>query len=336
MNMRLKKWMLMLVLCAGIIITYTGCGSEPPVSENQFCLDTICTVTVYNEKQEDAQKALEAAFACCRKYEDMLSKTVKGSDIYKINHAQGKAVTVCDETLQLIKKGIRYGRLSEGKFDITIGAVSDLWDFKETKRVPYKEKLRKATETVDYRKIKITGNKVQMEDPRARLDLGGIGKGYIADRVIETLEKQGVEQAVISLGGNVAVLGEKEKDTPWTIGIERPYSKKTEVIGAVHMTDETIVTSGVYERFFIENGKTYHHVLDAQTGYPVKTTLEAAVVKGKKGTSADCDALSTICLMLGKEKSRELLKNQKEIQAAFIDRNDRITAVNGMEILPAE
>lgn len=175
-----------------------------------------------------------------------------------------------------------------------------------------------------------------MDNPDAQIDLGGIAKGYIADRVTEVLEEQGVEHAVINFGGNIAVLGEKEQDTPWKIGIERPYSDRTQILGSVNLVDETVVTSGVYERYFKEKGNLYHHVLNPKTGYPVKTDLDAVTVKGRKGQSMDCDALSTICLMLGKEKSRDILDRIQGVQAAFIDKNDHVTVVNGLKLVPVE
>lgn len=333
--MKYKKIFFMIALCAAIIITQTGCGSEEPVSENQFLLNTVCTITVYDMKKAEAQEAIDKAFETCKKYENMLSKTVKDSDVYKINHAGGKPVQVRSETLAVIKKGISFGKLSGGMFDITIGAVSDLWDFTgDHPKVPEKNTLSSAVKTVDYKQIKINGNKVRLENPRAQLDLGGIAKGYIADRVTEVLEADDVEKAIINLGGNIVTIGEKAEGEPWTIGIERPYSDRTEILGSVGVADGTIVTSGVYERYFKENGTLYHHVLNPKTGYPVENNLDAVTIKGEKGQSVDCDALGTICLMLGTEKSMKLLEDMDGIQAAFIDKSDKIVEVKGLEITP--
>lgn len=336
----MKKFMkkiMLLVLCTALIIPQTGCGSEEQVSENQFLLDTICTITVGGMKEKDAKAVIAEAFETCRYYESKMSKTVEGSDIYRLNHAQGRAVTVDPETLEVIKKGIQYGKLSGGRFDITIGAVSELWDFSgENPRVPDEKQLKEAVKTVDYRQIHIEGNKVAMKNPKAQIDLGGIAKGYIADKLAARMKEQGAEQAIISLGGNVAVIGEKAEDTPWNIGIERPYSDRTQILGTVKLKDETITTSGVYERCFKEDGKLYHHVLDPKTGYPVETQLDAVTVKGREGQSADCDAMGTICLILGEEKGRQALKEFPGLEAAFIDRSDHISATEGMTIDPVE
>ena len=335
--MEFKKWIILIGLCVCIIIPQIGCKSEAPVSENQFLLNTVCTVTVYNMKQSQAQEAIKEAFACCRQYEDLLSKTVRGSDVDNINRAGGKAVRVHPETLAVVRRGIEYGDLSRGMFDITIGAVTELWDFTgEHPKVPPAEELKKAVRTVDYKQIRIEGDKVKLQNPEARLDLGGIAKGYIADRVTERMEKAGVRSAVINLGGNIATIGEKEKGVPWKIGIERPYSERTKILGSVEMESGTIVTSGIYERYFKEGGRIYHHVLNPKTGYPVDSGLEAVTIKGGSGRSMDCDALSTMCLMLGAERSMEILKGMDGIEAAFVDQSDQITQVKGMKILPAE
>lgn len=335
--MKFMKKIALIMMCTVFIIPQTGCGSEGRVSENQFLLDTICTITVDGMQKDEAGQIIAHAFETCRDYENMLSKTVKGSDVYRLNHAGGKPVTVQEETLKLIRKGIRYGRLSDGMFDITIGALSDLWDFSgDNPVVPDEKALKKAVDTVDYRQIRIQENEVSLENPEAQMDLGGIAKGYIADRLAEQMKKEGVQQGIISLGGNIVVLGEKEKGVPWKIGIERPYSNRSEILGTVGLTDGTIATSGIYERCFTQDGKLYHHVLNPGTGYPVESALEAVAVKGGEGQSMDCDAMGTVCLMLGEEKGREALENIPGLQAAFIDQEDRITTTDGLEIVPVQ
>lgn len=335
--MKYIKKIALLFLCVLIIIPQTGCGSEEPVSENRFLLDTMCTVTVYGMKEEEAKAAIDDAFEHCGEYEDMLSKTVQGSDVYKINHAKGKAVSVHQETLLLIKEGIKYGKLSGGMFDITIGAVSELWDFRaDNPSVPEESKLKEAVKTVDYRQIEIKGSKVHLENPKAKLDLGGIAKGYIADRMAEVMEEHGAKHATVNLGGNLIAIGGKSENTPWKIGIETPYSEGSSILGSIELRDETIVTSGVYERYFKQDGKLYHHVLNPKTGYPVENSLNAVVLVGKKGQSMECDVLGTVCLALGEKKAKELLSDMDGIRAAFVDKADQITTYNGMEITLAE
>ncbi len=335
--MRLKTRILFFALCTGFIITQTGCKNQEPVEQTEFLLNTTCTITVYGMEEQKAQAAIQAGFDCCRDYENLLSKTVEGSDIYRLNHAQGQPVEVSDAALEVLKLGIQYGDLSEGMFDITIGAVSALWDFTDVNApVPSEKALKAAVRTVDYRQIKIQGNQVRLANSKAQVDLGGIAKGYIADRMTEVLERQGADRAIINLGGNIVAIGEKEAGTPWKIGVEKPYSDRTEILGAVEIADATISTSGIYERYIRKGDKLYNHVLDPHTGYSVENSLDSVTVLAGKGESVDCDALGTICLMLGEKKGRKLLETMDGVQAVFVDKEENMTTVNGMKIIETD
>ena len=331
----IKKSIILAALCMLLIIPQTGCGAKEPVSREFFCLDTVCTITVYGQSQSKAEDIIAAAVEMCEEYENMLSRTVRDSDVDRINTAGCRPVEVSDDTVAVIEKGIEFGRLSDGKFDITIGAVSTLWDF-DAGVLPADEDIQEALKTVDYKQITIDGNKVALGIEGAKLDLGGIAKGYIADRVTDLLKDNGVEQGIINLGGNVVTIGEKDEGTPWTVGIERPYSDRTAVIGALEVTDETVTTSGVYERCFNESGRLYHHVLDPETGYPMETAAEAVTVQGPSGMSAESDAFGTMFLMLGKDASEKILEKYPDFRVAFVDSEDKITVLNDMEIVSIE
>lgn len=186
-----------IVVCLSVFPLLTGCNESEPVSKDGFYLDTICNVTIYDMDSKDAEKMIEVAFDTCKRYEEMLSKTVEGSDVYRLNHAGGKTLTVEPETRKIIESGIHYGELSKGKFDITIGAVSELWNFNEDKpSPPDPELLAKAVKTVDYQQIIVKGNTIRLKNPEARLDLGGLAKGYIADRVTDELKRAGVKREI--------------------------------------------------------------------------------------------------------------------------------------------
>ncbi len=333
------KFVPILLLTILIIITQTGCGEKDPVSKSEFCLDTTCEIKLYDMKSSDANDILDGAFDEIDRYENMMSKTIEGSDIYEINHAGGKSVEVADDTIEVIKLGIEMGDISDGMFDITIGKITSLWNFTgDDPQVPDAADLDEAVATVGYKNILIDADSVQLKDPQAQIDLGGVAKGYIADRICEYLEKNGVKKAVVNLGGNVAVLGEKSEDTPWNIAIERPYSDRTEMMGYVSVSDATVVTSGIYERKFEQDGVLYHHVLNPHTGYPVDSDLEAVTICAARGNSGFCDGISTICLMLGKDKAQALIADlqeehpQMELEAAFIDKDDNMTQTDGMNV----
>ena len=320
------------------MISLTGCGSEGSswngYSRQSFYFDTICEIRIYGleEVPEGGEEAFNAAcgdiitgaFGLLSDMERTLSRTVEGSDTDRINKAAGKPVKVKEETLEVIRKGIEFGDVSHGAFDITVGKASELWDFHEdpdetaASELPSADALGEASEHIDYRKIKINEDslEVQLEDPEMILDLGGIAKGYIADVTAEYLRSRGVTSAIVNLGGNIEAVGGKpasyesgnDEQSDFSLGIRDPGDESGGLLGLYPGRDVTIVTSGTYERFIEVDGKRYHHILDPDTGYPVDTDVVQVSIIADKGHSVDCDGLSTACLALGTEKGTELIK----------------------------
>lgn len=343
----------MAALLALFIIPQTGCSSQVETAKSDFCLDTECTITIYDTDEslnpddamptEEAEQILDEAFQEIRRYESLLSKTVEGSDVDRINKAGGQAVEVSDETMDVIQECAAAAILSDGKFDLTVGALTELWDFKGTEpQVPAQEDIETAKATVNYQNMFTQGNTVTFTNPDAKVDFGGVAKGYIADRIGEFLVEKGVQKAIVNLGGNIVTIGQKDEETLWTIGIERPYSDRTEIIGTIGMADGTVVTSGIYERNFEQDGVLYHHVLDPATGYPVETDLESITLTAVSGNSAFCDSLSTICILLGKDRALELIEAlqetypEKKLEAALLDQDDNMVTTDGMNVEPVD
>ncbi len=327
------------MIATSVIIAQTGCSSQQPISKSDFCLNTTCEIKIYDMPAKEAEAILENAFAEIRRYESIFSRTVEESEIYKINNAKGTPVEVSDDVIEVLEQSMYMSVISEGKFDVTVGELTSIWNFTgENPSVPDKEDVEKALQSTDYNNIVIEGNTVVLTNAQTQIDLGGIAKGYIADRITEYLKECGVASAVINLGGNIALVGTKPDGSMWNIGIERPYSDRTELIGSVAVRDATVVTSGVYERKFEEDGVLYHHVLDPETGFPAETDLEAVTITAAAGNSGFCDALATICLMLGTDEAIKLVEElqqqypEKNLQAALIDKEDRIVQTDGMEI----
>ena len=227
--------------------------------------------------------------------------------------------------------GINYGEVSNGRFDITLGQVTDLWNFHgENPAVPDRAAVAAALAAVDYRQIQIDGNIVSMSNPDGKINLGGIGKGFSADLAAEHLESLGVTSAIINFGGNIVAIGDNA-GAPFKIGIKDPNSVTGEILGAVTVQDATVVTSGVYERCFEEKGKVYHHILDVETGYPVDSDVVSVTLVAPKGSSGDCDALSTTCLIYGVEEGMKLIEDVKDLEAVFVDRDGKIHKTSGMD-----
>lgn len=349
--MKIKRLLILLITVAAV--TFAGCGSNNSgISKTGFFLDTVCSVTVYGidetnqyfdygDKKEQEKQILQLitdAFKLCIEYENTLSKTIDSSDIARINNSDGEPVEVSDDTIEVLKKGIEYGELSDGAFDITIGRVTDLWDFRsgddrdnaDAGKIPDKSKLDAAVAHVNYKDIVIDGNTVTLKDPDMEIDLGGIAKGHIADKLTAYLEENGVTSAIVDLGGNIVAIGGKaakltgDKQNDFSVGIKDPDSKTGELLGILKCSNKTVVTSGTYERYFEAEGKRYHHILDTDTGYPVDTDIVSATIIADKGHSVDGDGLSTSCLALGREKAIKLIQSIDGVEAVIVDSSGNI------------
>ena len=225
---------------------------------------------------------------------------------------------------RIVKKGLEYSKKSDGRFDIAIEPVSSLWDFTVKKpTVPDEQKIEKALAYVDYQKIALDDQKLTFQMPGMGIDLGGIAKGFIADELKAYLEKKGVKSAVIDLGGNVLCIGKKDPKTPFHIGIQQPFADRNETIAAVSVDGLSIVSSGIYERYFKTNdGTLYHHILNPKTGYSYDNDLMAVTILSKK--SVDGDGLSTSCFAMGKKEGLAFINNIDDVEAVFITKDEKM------------
>ena len=314
---------LLLTGCSGL---KTGSQTSQELAYTDMLFDTVIKIQILDSSDETILDGLKKL---CKKYDTMFSTTNEDSELYKLNHAGGQPFTVSSETAKLIQEGIHYSEISDGAFDLTIEPVSTLWDFKADKpAVPSSDTIAEAVSHVDYTKVDINGNTVTLEDPEAGIDLGAIAKGYIADQVKKYLKKQGVKHAIINLGGNVDVIGTKPDGSKYNIGIQKPFDESGEAITSVQLKDQTVVTSGIYERYFKKNGKLYHHILDPRTGYPCENNLYSVSIITDSSTEAD--ALSTTCFLLGYEKGMELIQSMDGVEAIFITDDEKVHRTYGI------
>ena len=291
-------------------------GAQQPteLQTTVFCFDTVCTL-----RGVMGQDVLDEATALCERFEQLFSRTIESSDVGRINAAAGAPTKVDEKTAELITLALDYSRQSGGLFDITIGAVTSLWDFVEGV-VPAPEDIERAVAHVDYSKVVVDGDEVTLLDPEARIDLGGIAKGFIADELIALFRERGVESAFVNLGGNVMVMGGKPDGTPWAIGVQDPASETGEaIIAKVSASDGSVVTSGLYERCFERDGKTYWHILDPRTGYPVETDVVGATVFSER--SIDGDGLTKPLFMLGHDEALSFLEDHPGVQGLLVMRD---------------
>lgn len=269
-----------------------------------FYFDTVVTLTLYGA--EDG--LVEAIWAQCQRYENLLSKTIAGSDVDRINHAGGQPVTVDPETFAILQEALEISSATGRAFSITIAPLSAMWDFTGgTCRMPTDEQRLAALPLVDDAAIVLGEDFSVTLPPGMSIDLGGIAKGYIADKVAETCRGR-CDGAVINLGGNTYVLGNKPDGSPFRVGIQDPDpdSGRGDSLAVLTLSEGTVVTSGVYERFFELDGTRYHHILDPGTGSPARSDLTSATVIAQSSMRAD--ALATACIVLGSERALTLLQ----------------------------
>ncbi|MBO6134142.1 MAG: FAD:protein FMN transferase [Lachnospiraceae bacterium] len=315
------------MILIGLPLFLTGCLNGQPVSKYGFFLDTIVGITIYDmggspfEKGKNEEDLLKEAMSRLSDYEKLFSATVSGSDVSRINDSKGREIRISEETADIIEKALYYGELTDGAFDITLYGVSELWDFTaDNSARPPDSLIEEAMKHVGYEKVALRREGescfVKLLDPECRIDLGGIAKGYIGDRLKEFLIHGGVKSAVINLGGNVVAIGGKSDGSPFKIAIQKPFSDIGEAYDTLDIIDKSVVTSGSYQRYFEQDGKIYHHILDSKTGYPVESGLQSVTIISDK--SIDGDALSTACFCLGEEAGRALLKRIGNVEAIFI------------------
>lgn len=309
-------------LIAFLLLLFCGCRkTQKQYNATQILLDTAVQITLFEGGND---KILEECFSLCRKYEQLFSTTIPSSDIARINAASGAEVAVDTETAELLRIACDYSKESGGIFDVTVYAAKQLWDFKsETPKLPEKASLEAAVATIDYNNILIKGNTVTVSGG-AQIDLGGIAKGYIADRLREQLESKNVT-AVINLGGNVCCVG--EKNGGFTVGVKKPYTAN-DILKTIQIDSGSVVTSGCYERYFTLDGKQYHHILNTETGYPVENDLAGVTVICEN--SAQADYLSTALYAMGYQAANEFLQSQPA-DAVFVFKNGEIKLSDGLK-----
>ena len=298
------------------IILFFSC-EQTQYSRSELALGSLCTVTLYEQGNRDVYNNI---FTRIREIENLMSVNIPSSDVSRINAAAGaEPVKVQEKTFKVIERALFFAQLSGGAFDPAIGNIVSLWNINGDKpRIPLQEEIDAALPLVNWRNIELDAQNcsVFLKYHGMALDLGAIAKGYAADETAGLIKKAGIKRALIDLGGNILIIGEKPDKKPWSVGIQNPLENRGSVIGVLHIPEKTVVTSGVYERFFEKDGKRYHHLFDPSHGYPARTGLLSVTLI--TDISMDADALSTAVFVLGYEKGISLLNTLDNTEAIFI------------------
>ena len=306
---------------------------EDKYSSTYYNLGTINEITVYDITKKDGDRILKKCESILKDIDNKMSSQITSSEISKINNKAGDDyVKVSDDTYYVIKESIIFSSMSNDTFDISVGPIVDLWAIgTENAKVPTKKEIKDKLPLVNYKDILLNDNSksVKLAKKDMKIDLGGIAKGYAADKIYEYLKEEKLESALINLGGNIYVLGSKENNQPFSIGVQDPTKPRGNSIGNIKVSNKSVVTSGIYERYLEKNNKIYHHMLDPHTGYPFDNNLSSVTIVSDK--SIICDALSTTTFGLGVEKGLKLVESLDGVDAIFITKDKKIYLSNNLK-----
>lgn len=357
---RFQRRFFYLILCTALVcpmLLFTGCqnaadtdtaAGKEPISISSIKLNTAVQITIYDSQDKSL---LDDCLALCDKYELIFSRTDEESELYKLNHRiSDSAVSnqttetqptpyqingttntwhISEDLAALLSEGLSITKESDGAFDIAIAPLTSLWNFTaEDPKVPDDADIQNALPQCSSDGVTIDGQDITLPSDDIQFDVGAIAKGYIADRLKDFLVKKGVNSAIINLGGNVLCIGSKPDGTPFKVGIQKPFADRNETEAVMDITGKSVVSSGIYERCFKQNGKLYHHILNPKTGYPYDNGLISVTIISDQ--SVDGDALSTTCFALGLDEGLKFAE-KKGVQAVFITEDYELHYTDGFQ-----
>lgn len=312
------------VICLPMVLISCG-NNSTPVETSLFALDTYITMTSYGSGSE---KALEQASNTITYFEKLWSVTDESSEIYRINHANGEPISISDETFNIIDFSLDISKKTNHALDITLYPILTAWGFTtDDYNIPSDTQIKTLLTHTGVDKVRLENSSITL-DKGTNIDLGAVGKGYIGDKVIETLKDNGIQSALLNLGGNVQTLGSKPDGSSWSIGIRNPFDEGN--FATIEVVDKAVITSGGYERYFVgQDNNVYWHILDGKTGKPAKSGLISATIVGNEGKL--CDALSTATFVMGLDKSIDFWKEYHNFDMILVTENSEIYITNGIE-----
>ncbi len=311
-------------MCIGVMLSVllatAGCRQKYRET-TVYALDTVIFFKTDCELPNATSELIE-------KYEDLLSYTYEDSEIHRLNCAE--SLTCDGETARMLEKAIEIGEATCGAFDVTCGGLKELWGINtDSARVPEQSEIDEVLKSVGWEKISVSENTVTKSDVNTKLDVGGIAKGYIAEKTVEFLRSNGVKSGIASFGGNIAIIGEKNNGECWKIGIKDPKNT-SQTVGTIKLKNGFVSVSGGYERYSEIDGVIYHHIFDTTTGKPSDGDLLSSAVICSDGMLAD--ALSTALFVMGTERAVEFYNaNKYDFEAVLVTVDKKIYVSNGLK-----
>lgn len=305
-----------------------SCAEAVP-AQSEYVIGTVCTVNLYEKGTKAAYKEI---FDRLREIESRMSANAAGTEVDAINRSAGVSpVAVHEDVRSVVEAALHFAELSGGALDPTVGPLVKLWNIgSDDARVPSPAELKAALPLIDWKDVVVddAAGTVFLKRAGMKLDLGAMAKGFAADEVARIIAKHKIPRAIVDLGGNVMAVGEKQGGDPWRVGVQDPSSERGNHIGILPVKNKTLVTSGIYERFFEQDGKHYHHILSTRDGYPVENGLISVTIVADRSIDADC--LSTAAFALGLEAGKKLVESLPGVEAIFIDSDFRVTLTPGL------
>ena len=307
-----------------LIFVLTGCGQDSLIKETRVLMDTFCEISCYDDSKGKTINAIDAAFKEMKRVEKVFNKFDENSEVSKINKLAGsEKVNVSEELFKLTEESVYYSEISGGAFDITVAPLMEIWGFvRKHKVAPGKDAVENALKSVGYKNIALDpkGLSIKFLNRGAKVDFGGIAKGYAVDRAKDVLASKGIKNCLVNLGGNIFALGSAPGRKNWKIGVDDPRNKG-KLLRSFELTNSAISTSGNYERFFIIGGKRYSHIINPLTGEPCQGIISVTVVAD---SAEKADALSTAIFVMGEEKGLELARAVKDIKVLILKEDGKI------------
>ncbi|NQT26911.1 FAD:protein FMN transferase [candidate division KSB1 bacterium] len=293
--------------------------SLEPIEATRFLMDTVVRIAVYDFElsSKDTEKAIDQAFEAMKEVEEKTSAHRPESDVsLMIRSSGGEAIAISEETKTVLQEAVFVSEATDGAFDATVGVVKDLWGFySDAPKVPALKDIDAYLPLIDYHQIELSGEKARLQKKNAGLDLGGIVKGFNIDRAVEVLQSAGVKSAMVDAGGDLRIIGSHPKNPHWRIGIKHPRPDHQSLYGVIETNPVSVATSGDYERFFMHDGKRYHHILDPKTGMPASGCVSVTIVTEM---AMRADAYATAVFVMGPERGMAFIESHPDLEGLIL------------------
>lgn len=318
---RLRFFTLLLLLAA-----LSGCGGGSPQGADVLAMDTVMKLTVYGRTEGQGEAALQKAVDEIKALEGLLSVTDEASEIYRANHSPGRAVPLSEPTRTLLSDALALCAATDGALDVTVYPIVRAWGFTTgSYRVPAEEEIQSLLGQVDYSRVSLDGDALTLP-AGMELDLGAVAKGFAGDRLMALFREEGVESAIVELGGSVQALGCKPDGSPWQVALQAPEGG---FAGVLEIVDKAVVTSGGYQRYFEKDGARYIHIIDPKTGHPAEAGLASATIVAESGLLGD--GLSTALFVMGRERAEAYWRARGGFEFVLLTETGRVVISEGLE-----